>query len=124
MHVKDLELLKLIQNHFGGVGLIVKQAERLVSYQVSSVKDISSVIIPHFDKYPLITKKMEDFILFREAVDIVKKGEHLYSVGLQKIVNIRASINLGLPYVLKEAFPGTVPVERPIFHFIHNIDPY
>jgi hypothetical protein len=93
MHVKDLALLKSIQNYFGGVGLIVKQGQDLESYQVSSPKHISEVIIPHFDKYPLITKKKEDFILFKEAIDIVKKGEHLNPEGLQKIVNIRASIN-------------------------------
>jgi len=124
MHVKDLALLKSIQNYFGGVGLIVKQGQDLVSYQVSSPKHISEVIIPHFDKYPLITKKKEDFILFKEAMDIVKKGEHLNPEGLQKIVNIRASINLGLSDRLKEAFPDTVPVERPVVHFIENIDPY
>lgn len=124
MHVKDLALLKSIQNYFGGVGLIVKQGQDLVSYQVSSPKHISEVIIPHFDKYPLMTKKKEDFILFKEAMDIVKKGEHLNPEGLQKIVNIRASINLGLSDRLKEAFPDTVPVESPVVHFIENIDPY
>ena len=34
--------------------------------------------------------------------------------GLQEIVNIRASLNLGLSDVLKAAFPYTIPVLRPI----------
>lgn len=40
--------------------------------------------------------------------------DHLTSEGLQKIVNIRASINLGLTEKLKENFPNTLPVARPL----------
>jgi hypothetical protein len=43
---------------------------------------------------------------------IIRK-EHLTQKGLIAIVNIRASINLGLSDELKEAFPNTVPVKRP-----------
>lgn len=42
------------------------------------------------------------------------RGEHLQDDGLQTIVNIRASLNLGLSQVLKEAFPETIPVTRSI----------
>jgi hypothetical protein len=69
-------------------------------------------------KQMLKTKKKEDFILFKEVVDMVKNGEHLNPEGLQKFVNIRASINLGLSYKLKEAFPETVPVKRPRVNFL------
>lgn len=124
VHVKDLALLESIQSYFGGIGHIVKQGDLLLSYQVSSPKHISEIIIPHFDKYPLITKKKEDFILFKEVVSMVNNGEHLNSEGLQKIVNIRASINLGLSIELKEAFPDTVPVQRPRFQFSENLHPH
>lgn len=40
------------------------------------------------------------------------QGEHLKEEGLKAIVNIRASLNLGLSEVLKAAFPKTVPVPR------------
>jgi LAGLIDADG endonuclease len=124
IHVKDLALLESIQSYFCGIGHIVKQGDGLFSYQVSSPKHISEIIIPHFEKYPLITKKKEDFILFKEVIDMVKNGEHLNPEGLQKIVNIRASINLGLSDNLKEAFPETVPVKRPRVNFSENIHPH
>ena len=54
IHVKDLALLESIQSYFGGIGHIVKQGDGLFSYQVSSPKHISEIIIPHFDKYPLL----------------------------------------------------------------------
>ena len=39
--------------------------------------------------------------------------EHLTEDGLQALLNLRASLNLGLSEVLK-AFPQTIPVVRPI----------
>lgn len=36
----------------------------VVHYEVRSIKELTKVIIPHFDKYPLLTKKRADFELF------------------------------------------------------------
>ena len=36
---------------------------------------------------------------------IMQRGEHLTIEGLQKIVNIRASLNKGLTTVLENRFP-------------------
>lgn len=41
---------------------------KLESYTVNSTKDINDVIIPHFEKYPLLTQKKADFILFKSAI--------------------------------------------------------
>lgn len=35
------------------------------------------VIIPHFDKYPLATQKLADYMLFKEIVSLMKIKEHL-----------------------------------------------
>jgi formaldehyde-activating enzyme involved in methanogenesis len=40
------------------------------------------------------------------------KKKHLTLEGLQKIVNIRASMNKGHTPVLKAAFPNTIPAPR------------
>jgi len=44
---------------------------------------------------------------------LMEKGEHLKEVGIQAIINIRASLNLGLSEVQKVNFPNTIPVIRP-----------
>jgi hypothetical protein len=44
----------------------------------------------------------------------MRKKEHLSFEGLQQIINIKASMNLGLSDLLKSNFNNTVPVERPI----------
>ena len=101
LHKKDVKLLKAIQDFFGGIGRISKERNGCCDFTVSSLNQIITGIIPHFDKYPLISQKLADYILFREVIMIMKKGEHLTYEGLKAIINIRASINRGLTPALK-----------------------
>lgn len=70
------------------------------------------MIIPHFDKYPLITQKFYDYALFKQIVLLMLDKEHSTLEGIQKIVNLKASLNLGLSEDLKQAFPRTILVKR------------
>jgi len=115
-------ILDGIQSYFGGIGNFYKHGENNVQYLVSSVDDLSK-IIDHFDKYPLISNKQADFILFKKILDLIKCKEHLTNEGLQKIVNLRASMNNGLSENLKQAFPNTIAVERPIVKNHQTLDP-
>ena len=104
----DEALLKLVQSYFGGVGGF-SQWNNNILYRVSSLKDINNVIIPPplrgQDKYPLLTQKRADYLLFKSVVQLMNNKEHLTSEGLIKIISIKASINNGLSSVLTEAFP-------------------
>ena len=116
----------MIRAYFGGIGNIAKQGNYII-YQVFSQKDIP-IIIAHFDKYKLITNKLADYILFKQAFELIKNKEHLTPEGFHKILAIKASINNGLSASLKEAFPlrrrGIIPVQRPIVNLPENINPY
>lgn len=114
LHKKDLELLKLIQTFFGGIGIISTYSNDMCAFRVSSPTQILDKIMPHFNKYNLITQKQADYLLFKKIVLLIAQGEHLKVEGLQAIINIRASLNLGLSEGLKAAFPNTIPVVRPI----------
>jgi len=65
----------------------------------------------------LLTKKRGDFILFTYIIGLLNSKEQATSVGLQKIINIRASMNQGLSSNLKIVFPNTNPIARPIINF-------
>jgi len=111
LHKKDLNLLNGIQKFFG-VGAVYNQAEDAVQLIVQSDKELI-VIINHFDKYPPITKKKwGDFQLFKQVVYMMLNKEHLTIQGLDKIVSIKASLNLGLSAKLKTAFPSIIPATR------------
>ena len=77
----------------------------------------------HFLKYPLLSQKQVDFFLFKAVVELVNANEHLTLLGLQKIVNIKASLNKGLPESLKEAFPNWSPVSKPTLQVTEIQDP-
>lgn len=40
----------------------------MVQFRVASIKEIANIIIPIFDKYPLLTKKRRDYDIWRKAV--------------------------------------------------------
>jgi hypothetical protein len=43
----------------------------------------------------LITKKRADYLLFKQVLELIKTKEHLTQEGLEKLVAIKASINIG-----------------------------
>lgn len=105
LYQRDAKLLKEIQNFFGGIGNLNSVKNRnILEFRALSLNDLD-VIIQHFNNYHLLTQKYKDFELFRQAIELIKNKEHLNIEGFNKILAIRASMNKGLPLVLKESFP-------------------
>ncbi len=125
LHKKDIQILELIKSYFGGIGTISPQNKESVQYRVGSLKDLNEKIIPHFDKYPLISKKQADFILFKQIINLMNHKEHLTLEGLHKILSIKGSLNLGLSDEIKTNFPNIRTIERPLVALpkINEIDP-
>ena len=44
----------------------------MASYSLSGVNDICNIIIPFFDKYPILGYKAYDFEDFKEVLNIMK----------------------------------------------------
>ena len=121
LHVRDKPLLEDVKFCLGG-GKIFLLGPNAVQLKVSSKEEIQK-LIELFEKYPLVTKKASDFILFKQIYYIKKSGQHLTKEGLHKIVDIKASMNWGLFEKLKAAFPDVVPVVRPLVETPKTIDP-
>ena len=114
LHAKDQALLEKIQKYFGA-GKISYSSRRGEAgrYRIESLKDLL-IIINHFDKYPLLTHKLADYKLFKQALELMKRKEHLTKDGIRKLVSIKASQNLGISSALESAFENIIPVERPL----------
>lgn len=82
------------------------------------------IIIAHFNKYSLISQKYSDFELFKLAITMINKGEHLTVEGLKDLVNIKASMNRGLSDKLIKEFSNIVPITRPKLIDQNIPDPY
>ncbi len=58
LHSRDKDLLLQIKSFFKETGTILVNNDRnIICYKVRSLDDIMKVILPHFNKYPLITQK-------------------------------------------------------------------
>ncbi len=86
----DLPLLQKV-NKFFPCGKIYFQKENRPNhrhayrFEVGNLKILQEVIIPFFLKYPLESKRIKDFNLFRKIISAVLKKEHLAKDGLERI---------------------------------------
>lgn len=106
LHSRDLDLLLQIKSFFNNVGNIyIKKTRNKVQYKISKLNELTNIIIPHFENYPLLTQKHNDFILFKKIVLLINNKEHLTQEGLIKIISLKASLNHGLSDQLITFFP-------------------
>ena len=122
VHNKDINILEALQRTWG-IGKIYKHSDNASVYRVSSLKNLR-IIINHFDKYPLLTQKSADYLLFKQSVHLIENKSHLTMEGLLKLVSIKASLNWGLSVKFKEFFPNGIPTARPEVKYseIQNIN--
>jgi hypothetical protein len=91
-------------------------------YKVQNKRDLTNIIVPHFEKYLLLTEKQNDFILFKKTLDILDCSL-LNSQDIKRIIELKGSLNRGLSLVLKEQFPDVSSIERPESKSINKLDP-
>lgn len=123
LHTKDYYVLNKLKQHLGNIGNITfSNQNNMANYSISSLTDINKLII-YLDKYPLLTKKYADYLLFKQVVILVNNQTHLNPQGLNDIINIKASMNLGLSPLLKSEFANHTPVIRPKINYDNiNLD--
>lgn len=95
MHEGDKVILETIQKYLGVGNIFKHHSNKILHYRIASVKDLAK-IIAHLDQYPLITQKLADYTLFKEAYNLVVNKQHLTLSGLHELVSLKASMNLGL----------------------------
>lgn len=91
LHERDLELLNFIKKFFS-VGTVSKTGIKGVQYRVRSRSDLN-VIIAHFNKYPLRTTKILNFMYFCEIMDLINKRVHTNFLGFLKLVSLINKLN-------------------------------
>lgn len=116
LHEKYRALLEQV-NDFFGVDNIYQQGPQSIIFQVCSIKDLK-IIFNHFNKFPMVTEGCADYLLFKQAYNLMIRKEHLTFSGLHKNSSHKSfneSIDWGgLSDELKKAFPDVEPVSRPI----------
>lgn len=121
LHSRDLNLLIQIKSFFGEIGTIYTY-NNITVYKIINIDDILEVIIPHFDKYPLITQKQNDYIIWKKIINLIRDGKHLDEKGLTEILNLKVSFNKEMFDGLGVSFLRAMNIKRPKINTPKDID--
>jgi len=93
-HRDNVGILEAIRNFFGSGHINAKGPNSSVmTYSVYRREDLESVIVPFFNRYPLISRKHQDFLKFREIVTLMQRKAHRTDEGFQTIVKLAFAMN-------------------------------
>jgi LAGLIDADG DNA endonuclease family protein len=87
------EVLYLLQETFGCGWIRPDRSDRTLKYEVRSVPELVQKIIPHFERYSLLSGKAKEFDAFAEICRRMLRKEHLAQTGFQGIVELARRLN-------------------------------
>jgi hypothetical protein len=87
------EVIELLKKYFDCGSIRRDYSDKTLKFEVRSITDLTHKIIPHFQKYPLLSGKQKDFALFKKICEMVQKRKHLEKEGLRKIVQLAYRMN-------------------------------
>ncbi len=91
-HERDVQVLHALKAYFG-CGVVRKNNGDRMAYRVRGHEHLSKNIVPFFEKHSLKSRKRVDFAKFRDIVNLMNRGEHLTSDGVDRIRDIANQMN-------------------------------
>ena len=91
-HKRDIDLLYELRSTMG-CGVVRNNHGDRFCWRVRDLNNLTQIVIPFFDKYPLRSKKEIEFLKFKSVVVMMQKGEHLTEKGFSSIVKIASEMN-------------------------------
>ena len=95
LNERDLRLLEDLQAFFGCGWIRESKTDRTFKYEARSIGDLTSQILPHFERFPLRGDKARSCAGFFRVCRMIEQGDHLQRDGLREIVGIAYEMNLG-----------------------------
>lgn len=101
-----LDLLNEVKESFG-CGAVYFQVENRANhsecyrFEINSRRDLFGKLLPFFDEHPLRGPKLKDYLLFRQAAEIVRDKPRLTASEIAEIEKLKHKMNLGARRVWK-----------------------
>jgi hypothetical protein len=93
-HRDNVGILEMICSFFGCGAIYAKGPKSSVmTFSVYRRAHLAERVIPFFDRYPLVSRKHEDYVKFREIVLAMHQGLHRREDGFRRLVEIAFSMN-------------------------------
>jgi LAGLIDADG DNA endonuclease family protein len=90
-HERDEAVLRSLRQFFHAGKVVVNHGNRK-ELRLRKLKELG-LVIRFFERYPLQTKKRNDFRIFKEILELIEKRQHLTIDGLSKIANLCWAMN-------------------------------
>ena len=90
---RNLQLIKLIYERFNCGAIRFSRNDQNYKFEVRSIKDLVTIVIPFFEKNPLMGVKNDDFINFKKVCEIVYQNLHLNKGKLEELIRIAYRLN-------------------------------
>ena len=87
------QVLEMFQEHFGCGTIRPDRSDQTLKYEVRSVDDLVERVIPHFEKYPFLSDKEQDFKKFATICRLMCEGRHRTREGFNQIVDLAFAMN-------------------------------
>ena len=87
------EVLLEIQRYFGCGTLRPDRSDRTLKWEIRSLPLLLARVVPHFQMYPLISGKRNDYELFVDICRRMARHEHRSVNGLCEIVRLAGAMN-------------------------------
>lgn len=79
-----------------GVGRLVKDSRNPIVYlEVGNITDLTQIIIPFFNKYPILGVKYLDYQDWCQIANLITSGSHLTTEGFEEIRQLESGMNRG-----------------------------
>ena len=95
LNERDRLLLEGLQMFFGCGWIRRSRSDRTFKFESRSVGELVELVIPHFERFPLVGDKARSFEGFARICRMIRQGDHLERDGLREIVHVAYEMNLG-----------------------------
>jgi hypothetical protein len=87
------EVLHAIREYFGCGSIRPDRSDQTLKWETRRLEEILGRIVPHFERYPLLSSKRYDFDRFASVCRWMAAGAHLRRDGLAEIVELVRRMN-------------------------------
>jgi hypothetical protein len=98
------EVLELMLEYFHCGSIRNCVTDNVDHYEVRKIDDLLCKIIPHFEKYPLLSSRRNNIPLFKTICALIKEKHHLSSDGLKEILLLtqRMEVSMRRKHTIQE----------------------
>ena len=87
------EVLILFKTYWNRGSIRPDRSDKTLKFEIRAIDDLVKKVIPHFEKYPLVSSKHNDFEHFSEVCKLIVQRKHLESGGFKRIVELAFQMN-------------------------------